>query len=57
MDTKLQNDIAEYLKSKGWSVAVIGTMKVEQRNPNRKYNFEFVVSFTGKKKDEKETSK
>lgn len=41
------NAIAEYLKSKGWKVLVIGDAKVQQHPDAERFNFEFVVRFTG----------
>ena len=49
-ERKLQKAIGEFIESKGWKVMVIGSMRIEQRNPRTKYNFEFVVGFTGKKR-------
>lgn len=50
---KFYKEVAKFLKEKGWGVLVIGGIRIEQRNPSRKYNFELVVNFTGKKLEKK----
>lgn len=39
--------VADYLKSKGWKVLVIGTPRVQKQPEDRDYNYEFAVKFTG----------
>lgn len=43
--------IAKYIESKGWSVIVIGPAKIQQQIGAPEFNFEFVVNFTGAKKE------
>lgn len=50
-EDKLLQDLGKYLKSKGWKVVVIGFKGVVQGNS--KYNYELIVSFTGKRINEK----
>lgn len=51
--TKLENDVLDavtaYLIARGWSVAVIGGMKITQPDPLvRAYHYDFSVGFTGR---------
>lgn len=39
--------IASYLQQHGWNVVVIGGARVQQPIGERKFNYEFVVRFTG----------
>lgn len=43
--------IGEYIESHGWKVAVIGPAQIRQQPGAFKYNYEFVVGFTGVKKE------
>lgn len=43
--------IAKYIESKGWKVVVIGPAQIQQQTGSFKYNYEFVVKFTGAKKE------
>lgn len=45
------NAVAAYLEANGWSVALVGGTSVQQQPHERKFNFEFVVKFTGAKRD------
>lgn len=45
------NSVAKFLEKNGWKVLVIGSPKIQQPIGNFAFNYEFVLSFTGKKKD------
>lgn len=47
---RLTLEINRYLNTVGWSALVIGRARVQQQPGARKFNFEFVVDFTGGKK-------
>lgn len=42
--------IAKIIESNGWKVLVIGSARIQQPLFANQYNYEFVVSFTGAKK-------
>lgn len=46
---------AQYLKDNGWEVLVIGGTEIHQEPGAFKYNYQFVVNFTGKKRPVKTT--
>jgi DNA-dependent RNA polymerase auxiliary subunit epsilon len=41
--------VAEYLEKNGWKAIVIGGTCIKQEITDRKYNYDFVVRFTGGK--------
>lgn len=43
--------VAKYLEKQGWKVLIIGSPRIEQQFGNRPFNYEFVLRFTGKKKN------
>lgn len=43
--------VAKYLEKKGWKVLVIGSPRIEQQPGDLQFNYEFILRFTGKKKD------
>ena len=45
----LIKEATKLLKKGGWNVLVIGDVRVEQRSLRRKYNYELVIGFTGRK--------
>lgn len=47
---RLTLEIAKYLEHVGWSALVIGHARIQQQPLARKFNYEFVVDFTGGKK-------
>lgn len=47
------NAVADYLKSNGWNVVVIGSPRVQKPIGEREFNYEFVVRFTGSQPKEK----
>lgn len=51
-DAMLQS-VADYLKSKGWNVVVIGSPKVQKPPSDREFMYEFVLQFTGSPPAEK----
>jgi len=46
----LAEAVGVYLESVGWSAVVVGNPRVQHQPDARKFNYEFVVSFTGGKK-------
>lgn len=46
----LQDQIAEYLKRRGWKLILVDGFRIEQRDPTRKNKFEFVMGFVGVEK-------
>lgn len=49
---RLTQEINRYLETVGWRALVIGNARIQQQAGERKFNYEFVVRFTGgKKKD------
>lgn len=43
--------LAVYLQSIGWNAVVVGRPRIQQEPHAREFNFEFVVEFTGGKKN------
>lgn len=48
-ENKFSKSATEFLDEIGWTVMVIGNIRIEKRNLDRKYKFELVIDFTGKK--------
>lgn len=42
---------AKFLEKQGWKVLVIGSPRIMQQPGELAFNYEFVLRFTGKKKD------
>lgn len=51
MSPDILDQIAAFLKANGWTVIVAGPTQVRQEIGAAKYNFEFVVKFTGSKRE------
>lgn len=47
---RLMLEINRYLETIGWSAVVMGGARVQQQPSAAKFNYEFVVDFTGGKK-------
>jgi hypothetical protein len=39
--------VADFLKSIGWNVVVIGSPRIQKQPLDHEFNYEFVVRFTG----------
>jgi hypothetical protein len=48
---RLTLEIGRYLNTIGWQAVVIGGARIQQQAGERQYNYEFVVKFTGGKKN------
>lgn len=42
--------VSNYLIVGGWNVSVIGSPRIQQQPDARKFNYEFVLQFTGSKR-------
>jgi hypothetical protein len=50
--TDLADALERYLNANGWTVAVVGSPRIQQPLGERPFNYEFVVRFTGGRKKE-----
>ena len=41
--------VVDYLQSIGWTALIVGGARIQQQAGERKFNYEFVVKFTGGK--------
>ena len=49
--TKMSLSVARYLKTRGWYMVMSGPAQVEQEPMARKFNYRFVLAFTGGKRN------
>jgi hypothetical protein len=45
---RMAKEVGKFLQTIGWKALVIGIPRVQQQPGELKYNFEFVMRFTGK---------
>lgn len=54
---RMIRDVARYLELNGWSVIVAGPAFVQHRVGDRKFNYEFVLPFTGSHRSKQTTER